>query len=497
MKCKKCGYTWTSKNNLFDKICPACNEIQIKIHKYDNIYDAINFIYNTFSVKVFENKNIFLKTLNICLPECKKECNAVKLLFDTGIVKKLLNCSSLPALDVNSVIRRCVYQLQHEYGINTVWANYVVYAFLNGMGITQNGDEFIEFVETEKMAQNGNSNAQYQLAMQYKRGTLIDKSNVIAKKWLKKSAEQGNSDATYELSNMYRENSDLQAANYFLEKAVKLGNDVAMIVLAEYYYAGINGYIKDIEKSINLYENAYKRQNINASKALAKIYINDYKDYDKAYFYLDFAIKNNDTEALVILSWHKIINSSDLNEKMRYKSLLDSAVKAGNMEACYKMALLYEGKYGIKQNSLACIRLYTEAAKGGLSSAAKRLGEIYLNGLIGIEAQFDEAKEWYATAAMLGDEDAKRMFSYKNKKSPFTQSITLETYDGEEIEYRIVNEIEYNDKSFLIVKSKEDDSIYFIHIFEKKNGDCKLEIVDDSLWSKLIKLYESKLGDQL
>ncbi len=51
---------------------------------------------------------------------------------------------------------------------------------------------------------------------------------------------------------------------------------------------------------------------------------------------------------------------------------------------------------------IAAIRIYRRAARAGSGMAAKRLGEIYDKGLIGVPRNYQEALSWYSKARELG-----------------------------------------------------------------------------------------------
>lgn len=48
------------------------------------------------------------------------------------------------------------------------------------------------------------------------------------------------------------------------------------------------------------------------------------------------------------------------------------------------------------------MKVYTRAARSGNGQAAKRLGEIYDKGLIGIPRDYAESLKWYNAARVLG-----------------------------------------------------------------------------------------------
>src|SRR5882724_1595860 len=66
----------------------------------------------------------------------------------------------------------------------------------------------------------------------------------------------------------------------------------------------------------------------------------------------------------------------------------------------YQVALNLEGEGKGKE----AVKAYTQAARGGNCEAAKRLGDIYDKGLIGITRDYAESLKWYNAARVLGCE---------------------------------------------------------------------------------------------
>ena len=55
-------------------------------------------------------------------------------------------------------------------------------------------------------------------------------------------------------------------------------------------------------------------------------------------------------------------------------------------------------------NGRDAVRKYMQAARSGSGKAAKRLGEIYDKGLIGISRDYAESLKWYNAARVLGED---------------------------------------------------------------------------------------------
>ena len=79
----------------------------------------------------------------------------------------------------------------------------------------------------DKLAEQGNAEAQYNLAVMYHRGEGVERDYSMAKQWYKKSAEQGNAMAQYNLAVMYQrgegDSKDEVMARYWFKKSCESG----------------------------------------------------------------------------------------------------------------------------------------------------------------------------------------------------------------------------------------------------------------------------------
>jgi serine/threonine-protein kinase len=80
------------------------------------------------------------------------------------------------------------------------------------------------------------------------------------------------------------------------------------------------------------------------------------------------------------------------------KAQVAAAPSSGDMLFTKAAALEEEGK------GRDAVKAYTQAARSGSGKAAKRLGEIYDKGLIGISRDYAESLKWYNAARVLGED---------------------------------------------------------------------------------------------
>ena len=76
--------------------------------------------------------------------------------------------------------------------------------------------------------------------------------------------------------------------------------------------------------------------------------------------------------------------------------------KAGDAQAQYNVALIYEHGKGVKKDRAQAMEWYEKAAKSGNGPAAYNLGQIYCNLDNNSTQKFERAKRWYELAAQKG-----------------------------------------------------------------------------------------------
>lgn len=100
----------------------------------------------------------------------------------------------------------------------------------------------IDFSQTQRLANQGDAVAQYDLGFLYHKGKEVSQDYTKAVEWYKKAASQGNAKAQTILGVFYHEGKELpqdytKAKQYF-EKAASQGNADAKYHLGGMYYLG-------------------------------------------------------------------------------------------------------------------------------------------------------------------------------------------------------------------------------------------------------------------
>ena len=128
------------------------------------------------------------------------------------------------------------------------------------------------FSWSEKAALQGDSGAEFMMALLYAGGLGTDRNNRISTEWLAKSAVHGNPRAQYAVGNINRGDpvSDVEAKRWY-EKAAAQGYDKAQNSLGELYYSEKEVF-HDCKKALELFRAAAKQGNSDAEYHLGEMY---------------------------------------------------------------------------------------------------------------------------------------------------------------------------------------------------------------------------------
>ena len=141
--------------------------------------------------------------------------------------------------------------------------------------IASNNSDDITLDTLIQLAENGDVEAQYRLALSYYRGEGVEKDPKEAFEWFDKAAKQGYADAQYNLACLYdngigvKENKEMAFEWY--KKSAEQDNPDAQFELALCYDNGI-GIKEDKQKAFEWYKKAAEHNNEDAIKVLMPIF---------------------------------------------------------------------------------------------------------------------------------------------------------------------------------------------------------------------------------
>lgn len=373
--CAECKNKWMPSNRINEVICPYCGNIIGELSRdFSSFEDGIAYIRNMFGDDIFEQRRFFFICTEYCLDYYEKEISAFKILYDSGLSKRILN---LRGSDEKIIVRskkQFVYQLRMKNGMNTSWAEYVIDLFCFATGISTENEFSSNILSKVRKAENGDPEAQYQVGICYKDGKGVERSLDDAIKWLSLSAGQKYTEAMVALYHIYAKENNKNIAKKYLEEAVNYGNVNAINTLAYCLYHGDDGYKQNIEKAVALLDSGVSQKSIISMRRRADIYLKD-GDVERATELLKDAGNMGDIDSMVKYAWIGFRDVKDFGKGVELKNLLEKGAANGNIEAVYYLACIYEGGYTIDNFR----HIYSESVPGALFVASDGIDDCFSN----------------------------------------------------------------------------------------------------------------------
>ena len=317
--------------------------------------------------------------------------------------------------------------------------------------------------ELTMLAEQGNADAQYQIAMRYAKGVGCEKSEakaaiwcrkaaelghvaaqcdfgvmlsagsgvvkdeVEAVKWYRKSAEQGYAMGQNNLGVMYENGSgvgksETEAAKWYL-KAAEQGYALAQNNLGSLYANG-RGVAKDEVVAVRWFRKAAEQKCVLAQVNLGAMYARGRgveKDEVEAARWYNIAVKQTRTlaeigdaeaqYALAVFFAKGVLTEQNNNEAVIW---LRKAAEQGHVAAQYELFIFLANGIGTKDKPDA-MKWLRSSAEHGYARAQLHLGLMYAEGE-GVKKDKVEAVRWYRKAAEQDDPDASVVLAeaYKN-----------------------------------------------------------------------------------
>lgn len=255
-----------------------------------------------------------------------------------------------------------------------------------------------------KAARKGYRVAQFNLGLQYEKGTGVPQNYTEAAKYFRMAADQGMGSAQLRLGVFYEygrgvEQNYTEAAKWY-RKAAEQGLPTAQYTLALLYAAG-KGVPRDYYKAVRWYNKAAEQGDADAMNNLGNCYKTGNGvpvNYEEAMkYYRKSADKNNPFGQYNIGLLYEDGKGVPQNysEAARWYS---KAAEQGHKWSQFALGKFYENGLGVTKNSAEAVRWYRKSAEQGHSDALNNLGNCYKNGN-GIPKNYEEAAKLYRKAA--------------------------------------------------------------------------------------------------
>jgi hypothetical protein len=113
-----------------------------------------------------------------------------------------------------------------------------------------------------------------------------------------------------------------------------------------------------------------------------------------------------DTRSIVGLALAKLDRQSPIYDPPGAVALLEKAIAAGEPDAAFRLAKVYEFGLGVQADPARAIALYQEAAAAGIPGAVNDMGYFHFAGEMGIAKDREKALDLFRQAADLGHTEA-------------------------------------------------------------------------------------------
>ncbi|HEY9079635.1 tetratricopeptide repeat protein [Magnetovibrio sp.] len=196
------------------------------------------------------------------------------------------------------------------------------------------------FKQTLPIAEAGDAQAQYELALMYEigDGTKIDTKQTL--KWLLKAAEQGHAESRYKLGWMYANGIIVRqdfflAAKYYRLAATFNNHADAQFRLGELHFNG-RGVDHDYGKAISYYTQAASKGHAAAQYILSSMYEEGWgvkRDLISAYIWLKLASSKRDEAMAVNKKFDPVQKMARLKPKMNQYQIGEAEKRMREMAA--------------------------------------------------------------------------------------------------------------------------------------------------------------------
>lgn len=273
-------------------------------------------------------------------------------------------------------------------------------------------------------AEQGNAKAQYELGKCYHNGHVVQKDVDKAFYWYNQAATRGYVDAQIFLARSYVEGKEVEKNRelslYWYGRAAEQDDTDAMLCLARAYEKGVDGIGKNYKLSAYWYDKMSKANPDNLFTRWSAIRMRGLayyegsgleQDYSKAFACFMEAKEECPAELGDCYFYGHGVKADFGEAVFWYNEAVEHSLVGRNkglhgLARCY-----YEGK-GVKQDFLTAIHLWERL---GDAESAYNLGKCYELGT-GVARDLSAANNWYFTAAGKGNVRAMYLLGYRHRR---------------------------------------------------------------------------------
>ena len=346
---------------------------------------------------------------------------------------------------------RAIYHLENAAQLNDDWA----ISFLMKFFLTRNVQKAMEYLKKKN-----NAESSFIMGRIYLKGEGIEENIELGIKYLEESISRGSGEAAQLLGDLFLEGykekieKDEPKSIQYYEKAVIRGEIDSMIKLGEIYYNK-----GDANRAKFYYQKASDNQSPIAQYRLSKLY-GEEKKVELQYYYLvksaDLGHVESNFEVGIKLAKEKNFSESIKrfekcgehsnaynqlaliyqNEKLFQNlplsfELFKKAAKMKNSEALFNLYLLYEkGTDLVASNFRKCFKYLESSSSLGNSEAKCVLGDIYWSGKENIPKNQKSAIDYYEKSAQTNNDTAlvKLATFYETGREELAKNLDLSSH---------------------------------------------------------------------
>lgn len=287
--------------------------------------------------------------------------------------------------------------------------------YLNGKDVSKNNLKALHLFR--KAAEQGYPRAEYQLGIMYRDGIGVGRNKKTAIKLFRHASVWGESDAKSALDQLNGNNKPSKGTD---------GDGGALYRRAKKYLSG-NSNKEDFNHAYRLLIKSARLNHRESQYEVGILYKNGTgtpKNIEKAKYWLTKAVDNGYVIARVALrkllsheAGHKNKKFKAINGQYNFSadSVYVAAAKKGNVNAQYKLGLMYIMGDVIERNPSEGLLWLRRAAKHNHLDAQLKLGDMLYKG-IQLDQDYAEAAKWYYKAAKQGDASAQYVLANMYKK---------------------------------------------------------------------------------
>ncbi len=297
--------------------------------------------------------------------------------------------------------------------------------YLDGHGVKKNTAKAYRLFK--QAANRGYPRAEYQLGILYRDGNGVARDKKEALKWFRLAAAWGDTDAQRALSKLVEELSKNNSIDHH-SKFTNRQNSEGQHQSKKLYLVGKNS-DKENKRVFRLLQKSANADNKESQYQLGLMYKNGIgtsKDPGKAKKWFGKAASNGSLNARVALSemlrqdtarQGQKIDTFDTNSRFNFSSGSSHliAAKKGDINAQYKLGVMYIEGDVLEKNSSEAARWLRSAAKRNHLGAQLKLGELLYRG-VDLDRNFVESAMWYRKAAEQGHPSAQYLLGNMYRK---------------------------------------------------------------------------------